>query len=231
MPSLEELLSFLLGKAEQVITFFSDYYYDALNVIDNVFTWLDQKRDEAVELANQLLQAAITGLSNFLQGRIQWLDSVLTSARQWLYDEIIGLGAWAQGQLQNLSANAWDWADNALTNARSYTLERIGDLGGWIQNNITNRLPHLESGVNTFFSMQNPLENVIGFLTTENINTLIVYIQEGKEILVAFISNPLGFIIVRIFAKMPLLLSWVIAIALGTTKYELPEPPNWNDPD
>lgn len=223
------ILTFLADQAGKVLAWFGDKFWTLYNGALNAWAW-------AVDRASK----AFTDAVNWAWYQIQNISEDLSGVIDWVQDEL--------GQLQG---NVYEWARDALGSFQAWAVSWINYLSGQVAaigaevGNVYNQVVAGVSGwiaaqvevarrwvSDTFgwiLSIRTQVVGLVAALTPDKLAAILDLVNRRAAQIATFFDDPLQFILDVIQPKVLTFLSYVIAYALGSTKYTLPNMPKWRD--
>jgi len=217
------LLDFLVDNYYKVTDWFGSNYSYLRNGIANLPTTIGNLYNTVVTYYYNAIAAANTAINNFyyssivpLWNNIQYNINNALSIANSAYNNLSGF-------IASLPGRFYDWYQQTIANVRSIYDGVIAGIIGI----LTNYINPLLAKMNALFPFQTWLSTAASALNVQNLQNLVNEYNALKGTLIAFISNPVGFIIGVIQGDLIKLVSFLIAYGFGTMKYNLPPMPIW----
>jgi hypothetical protein len=222
-------LAWVYAQSPKVYSWLGNSFNTLYNGALNAWNWAFNQASNAYNNAVNYAYNAAQNVRAVLMGYVDWLSDRIIDLRNNVIEDLLSLSGWVEwklGQLPYLINSAinvvWSWIDNAVDAVRN-------DLNWLIDNSINYVLAWVSNNFSWVFAFKDFVNNILSMLTTDNINALLNMLNQWRTTGLLFFNNPLGFILDIIQAQVLGFLSYVIAWALGTTKYELPNTPPWKN--
>ena len=224
------LLNFLIYWSSRVYEWFGWLYERGREAALYAFSWALQKAAEAfhnaVTWANDRVSGALSTAWSWIVGKYNDAISYTQYIRNWLSDRIDSVFSWVEARLTGLA----DLAASIRNGITDWVASLVDGVYSWIERKYIEARDYaasLVNGVNSWITSQfqdvrNTLTSLQELVLTKDAN--------GTPTLLTFLSNPLGFIMAFIWYVFQDLLCFGLAYGLGTTKYDLPDLPDWNTP-
>jgi phage-related protein len=189
------IISFLTSVASRVFLWFGDQFDQAIQVINNVWTWISDAVSDALITAYNTAWYLVNDLRDYVTA---WLDDLWTAvdnASQFAATLINAVYTYIDGQITDL----YEWITTNFNN--------LGiDLGA-VYDYIASQVDQFTSGLrdaltNLIYSITDPISAAInslldnqGLLSGLDLAKLSDLLSRMYDTLVEFISNPAGFIL------------------------------------
>lgn len=229
--SFWDFLNWLWGAILKVLDWFSEGYWTARSVINNVWTWIVQKATEFYNLAVTKIEDAKGFLSASIQSLRSWFIDLYNSIVTWVITQVTNLSTRLSALAGTLQNTLQTWVTNLIQSVQSGLQNQLT----WLQSLLQNLLNQAISNLTNLFSPLLTLINRISELYYVSLPDTVAKLQnllgQGYQNLQTFLSDPVGFtlaILEKVFVSFA---CYMIAKALGSTKESLPPPPNWRDID
>lgn len=221
------LINWLIGKASKVYNWFGGSYWTWSLRLQKFFTWLNTYAVRAKNWAIDYLFPKI--LSYYYKARdyvyekyrkaVAWTDTVKATLRNWIDSQIL--------KVQNLLG--YETSQLSKEDQRLYDKLKIGDeetetgLMAWVNGQFVKVLRPF-SWISVYKDL---LEDLKELFSETNLSKLVTVLNTLFPAILAFATKPLATLIAIIKPAFLDLLSYSLAYALGTEKYELPGWPEW----
>ncbi len=221
------LVDWLIDRWTAVWDWFGTAYWST-----RLFIWsIPNKLDNLLATIYSYYQAAINTISGYVYDFYQdWIVPKLN----WLHGrvlEAIDKAITAYELAITITDTIYDQIQQVYNNAVDYIVAKyddvINDLKQSVDNVIDNYLPDIITKINAFVAVLNGIKEIVTKLPILSIQQLVDLYNKYKATLTMFLDNPIGFILGVIEKEFLLYLSFLLAYALGSTKYSLPTAPIW----
>jgi len=220
-------LVWLWNNRSRVYILIRDYFWTIYNIARNFWKWLRQEANKALEQAKKfasdllgLAQAGIASLWKFITQTIpRWIQDGIATARQWIED-VKGLiserVAELRQKIKDFLETARIFAKLLIDQAKAGILERISE--------VRLKLEKLRAD---FLILRTKAGAILDLLTPVRVSKLLTTLDNLYDTLLAFVSNPVGFILGAILPDFLGFLGYAFALGLHPQSvYDLP-PPGW----
>lgn len=222
-------LSWVYSQAQKIYDWFGSAYYTLKNAAANAWNWAAARAAEALAAARSYAYNLLAQAQASISSSINWLKVYVANIRTGIYEEIRSLTDWVEWKLSQVGTFAVDVFWSAVDNALSFIQSVRDDLTNLISSSIQWVFDKVSNTYSWLIGLRDKLIGLVSFFTTDRLNSLLGFFTNGLSALTTFIQNPLVFILDVIRDKFISFLCYVLAHALGTTKYDLPNQPTWKD--
>lgn len=223
------LLNFLLGAWQAVVDWFSSNYwvlrsliYNLPNTINalsaNITYYYNLAKKDASAIFTAFYNMYVAPLVANAQALLASVQAIATKA----YNDIAAFVADLPNKLNNLKDTIF-----ALIAAKYDAL--ITGINNGLSKLIKQDIPALFGYINTLLPFQAWIAKAASLLNIGSITKIVDDITRWHDMLTKFVANPMGFILGLFWSVALQFLAFVLGYALGTTKYELPAIPDWNN--
>ena len=220
-------LAWIYAASAKVYAFFGSAFTSLYNGALNAWTWAVNQAQSALNSATTYAFNAVNAAKATLNNYLDLLNNKVNVIRDSLIDDIIGLSDWVVWKLGTLGNLALEFVD-ALRNELYNFIQAVRDDVNWLRESAINYvIDLLYSNFGWVLDVRDAIMGVLSLMNSENINILFSFLYTWLNTVIAFFQNPLGFLF---DVMQPLFLQYVeymIAMALGTTVYEMPTNPFW----
>ncbi len=217
---MQALLDFILGVASRIYYLFRDRWYDALDVIDNAWGWIEtaaaQARITAQNFATSLVNSVWTFVDDLEERVYRWLD--------FLYERIDEVRALLPEWVNEAIDDVLDWIQASIANVIAYVQEKLADERGFIESvreDLTDLVSTGISDVRSEISEWRPLLSELADAFSGNaLARLLDLADRMYEDLVDFLDDPATWIFEKLEDKFLPWLENLLADALEATQDE-----------
>lgn len=221
------LLSFLASQYNRVTEWFGWLYDQGRTVVLNAYWWAYNEATHAyynaVNYAVSLRDAVVSWVNTQVHNLTTWIANARTDASAW----VESAKAWAYNWIQYHYALARYYAESLVVGA----IGQINTLRGQIRDILRDALPGLIDallpGLRWLLGVRDRIRYIIDLLDDNLVAKLVNFFTSSYKTAMAFAADPLGFVCGLLWGVLVELMSWSIAYALGSTKYDLPPLPPW----
>lgn len=220
-------LSWVYAQATKVYDWFGSSYQSLRNAAAHAWDWAVSQAqaafNAAVNYAYEILQQVRGGIT----ASIDWIVQQIQNVRDNLIEDITGLFDWVEYKLSSIRDIIWSVIQTVIddigtwvNDARDLAVSLFENVVAWVQSYVWDAFGWVEN-------IRDRLFEILSIFDPDNFRALLVTIEKIKSDLLLFLDNPVVFIFDILWEKFLAFLSFVLAHALGTTKYELPNTPPW----
>lgn len=220
-------LNWVFAQAAKVYDWFGDAYVTLRTAAANAWAW-------AVSQATAALNAAIAYAyrlaADAYAAAVDFAREVQVTASLWFNAAL----SYIQGAYDYAAARFNDlvnWFSGLRTEIYNWAARNIQAIA-----DIVNNLPgqiydfvirFIQDNFNGLVTMLRPLFDLLSFLDPANIQALFATVEKIKNGVMAFLDNPVQFILDMIWYDFMSFLCFVLAHGLGTVESDLPQNPPW----
>lgn len=225
------LLSWLLGQVSKLFTVFGSLYNPIITAAIKAYGWAVSKASNALSAA----RSYALGITNSNKNRFTQLFNTavsITSAVNTLmitkYNQnrtLIFL------KTAVLKLDIKNRVSDAITTVKSWVTGFIADPIGWIQDNISAIMGVVKWVTGHMMLLAASIVKYAPLYWADNTTDIIAFLQQKKDILLTFLSDPIGYVIAVIDGYILVMLEWLVAYALGTVEASMPNKPKFKDLD
>ena len=226
---MSTFLSWVYAQASKVYDWFGSAYYTLRNAATNAWNWAVSQANAALDAARSYAYDLLRSAQGGITSAINWLQSQIANIRQGIYEDITALSDWVEWKISQVGTFAVNEFWDAISDVRSFVdnvINGVINLSHTLTDALRNEINYAFGWIN---NIRSSLLNIIALLTVDKIQVLLSFLGSGLSAIMNFINNPLTFILDVIQPRFISFLCFVIAHALGTTKYDLPNTPTWKD--
>ncbi len=221
------MLAWLYSRASKVYQWFGSSYPVWVSRVRNFFSYLRKYRDQAVRWVKDWALPKI--LSYYYQARnyvlikynaaISWINHQYHIVRNFITIEIIKVKNLLGIKIEKLGAEDQRLADQIVR----------GDnvVKTFLKNWVKGFIDHFLHPFKWVIELKEFLEDLFKLFTSDNKNRLIFLLGSGFTFLLDLITRPLSIILAIIQPIFLEFLCFILAYALGSEKYQLPDWPDW----
>jgi len=220
-------LAWIYAQAAKAYTWFGNSFNTFLNAVSNAWNWaVTQANNAYVNAVNYAYNQVVAAKANLI-GYVDWLSNRITTLKQNVSDDLLGLSNWIEWKISQIQSRIDSIVSVSLTEifsivdtSRNWLIAFIGGQIGWVVDWVSNNFGWV-------LNIRSAVISLLSMLTTDNVNRILNFLNAWLNTITLFFQNPLVFILDLIQPMVLAFLSYVLAFALGTTKYELPNIPPW----
>lgn len=221
------IISFLIGEASKVFQWFGSFYSTAYSRIQDFFRWLSTYANRAFTWAKNWAFPKIILYYNLA---IAWIKAQIALVKNWATSKINAVRNFLLPKIQAvtgfvISKIALVW--NELSKVYAKIINSDNKVIAFITNWVITKINIWLSPIRWIISFRDFILELKEFWTLENKTRLITLITQLFSFLIDLATHPLKTFIAVIEPVFLTLFSYLVAYALGTEKYELPEFPDW----
>lgn len=220
-------LSWVYGQAVKVYDWFGNAYYSAKNAVNNAWNWAVEQAQNALSAARSYAYDLLRQAQGGISSAIEWLQSQIASIRAGIYEDISSLYDWVTWKLSQVGDFAVDAFWSAIDAVRQFAVGIRDELSAFVQSSINAAYNFMSSTFGWILSLRDDLIRLLTVFSPSLVQSIISFFTSGINTVLAFVSNPLDFILDIITPKFISFLCYIIAWSLGTTSSELPNTPTW----
>lgn len=222
-------LSWLLGVASKVYDWFGNAYYSLRNAASNAWNWAVSQAQNAISTAQAYALSLLHQINVTINNVILLFESKLGDIRQGFIDDINAVYSWVDYRLAQIGSISTQWIIDAINSVRDFIQFNIDVINNTVQSIQENILTYVSSWISWLFEIRDQLINLINIFNPSFLAKIIDFFSRTITGMYLFFDNPVVFILDIIQAYFIAFLCYVVAWALGTTKYDLPVNPPWKD--
>lgn len=215
-------LTWLWGKAKSVYDWFGNWYPSAVNLLNNFWTWLNDRVTHYYELARGYV------LTKLIEAKAYALD-IYRLATGYASVIVEGAKSVARDLFETAKSVARDLFEAAKAYARSWVEEAKALAQGWVEaarawagGVIVAATATIVNWARAAVDMVPSVKDLIAALSGTTLGRLITIVTTYWGTLSVFLRDPLGTIIAYLKNIFITFLCYSLAYALGTEKAELP---------
>ncbi len=223
------LVDFLISVYKAVYDWFAPTYW----VIKQYLNALPDLVANVIKMILRYYDLAVNYVSNAIVAYVnKYVDPVLDDIRVWL----VGLQTTVTN-ITNAIGTVTSYVNQRITEIKNAIIAwatakydaLISDIKELVNDILYTRIPALIANINSLLPFQTWLSNAASQLHINDIVNMLNSWNSTKSTILLFFANPLGFILGLFWQFALTFLAFVIGYAMGTTKYNLPVIPNWNN--
>jgi phage-related protein len=222
-------LAWVYAQANKVYDWFGNAYYDLKNAAANAWNWAVSQASAAYTAARNYAYSLLLSVQGGITSSIDWLLNKISEVRNSLLEDIAGLFDWVEYKFNSIRDLVSDVVWDVLGNINEF----VNDVRNEIINILNQTSDWLYGWVNDNFGWVNDLRgaitDIINLFSVDVFMMLVNFVTTWRDAILNFFSNPVSFILDVIQDKFIGFMSYVLAWALGTTKYDLPKNQPWKD--
>lgn len=226
---MTQFLGWLWAQASYVYQWFGSNFWAYLTIVSNTWDWIVTESERAFDRAVSWAWDRIREIQQDMTGLFDWVVYQFARLRDDVAQDISGLFDWVQYQIDNLSNldlgyfqglldELWNYVWSIPDSIQSWVYDRINEFQSWAWDNF--------GWVRESYDYILSLINSIPFDLFARINN---FFEVDYPNILEFLKNPTGFILDLLWPRFISFACFVIAHALGTTKYDIPYQPPWKD--
>lgn len=226
---MQSFLSWVYNQAEKVYDWFGDGYYWLRDAAASALDWAVDEASKALSAAQSYAYNLINNIVDDFWNAIDWLTSKFDDLRQGVIDDISSVTDWVTDKMERIGDFTIDLFWSTIDNIS----RMISDVDSTIRLLIDDTINYIFGWVSDTYdwilNIRDYLFTLIDTFTSSLLSAIIHFFNHQLMKLTDFIDDPVNFIFDIISEKFISFLCYVIALAIGTTKYELPNRPPWKD--
>lgn len=223
------VIQFLTDAWQKVLAWFGDKFWTLYNGALKAWDWAVERANKAYNDAINWAWYYLRGLQADLSAIIDWVDDelgrVMQNARDAALDAIGGFTAWATDWINYLRGQV-----GALSSSVSNVYNQaVAALSSWVNAQIEAARRWVADTFGWALTIRTQLVALVASLTPARVAAMIDLIDRRATQIALFFDDPVTFTLDMLKPFIMTFLSFVLAYALGTTKYNLPPFPKWKE--
>jgi murein DD-endopeptidase MepM/ murein hydrolase activator NlpD len=222
------MFTWLLEQASKVYYWFGDQFWTLVNKVINLpsdlSSWVGGKINAALNTVTGWINDVYNWVNKQLNAVYNWVSDTVNS----VYDTIV---KWVNGLVNSINSAidaAKTWAYEKAKALFNTVNDYIGQVNKDLQNTITNVQNNLLSLLKPFQDIYKPIVALINYFTSDVLSKIGDYVHTWYGFLAGFVSDPMGFVLSIVWARIFDLICYGLGYGLGSVQATLPPLPSWS---
>jgi hypothetical protein len=224
---LMAFLSWLWEQQDKLYWLLGEAWDNLHTIIDQVLNWILQ----FYRMALQYVAARVAALWDQVQAWVYplWIElwDGINLARSRLENLIDSARAYAVSLAAQVKATITSWVSAQVSSLTAWVSRLVSQVKAAVTSWALAEIDKLRAALNPVLPYIALLKPVLTLLSAANLKRLTTLIDDYYRMLISIAEDPVGYIMAIVWRYGLEWLSALLAHAMGSTRYTLPDPPVW----